>query len=581
MADLRKLKDRAAELAAKGKLEKAADLYREALEGDPKDVATRQKLAEVLRRAGRTGEAIVAYGAVADRFARDGLLIKAIAISKTILELDPGHVATQATLADLYAKRAIAEGTRPPPRTVVMAAIRPPGAGPVPGALVPPPPPDLEDRVVAIPLALPALPPPPPAEGAPRQLPAEAGPAPGPRRPPVRPAAAPPPTAFARIVLAAGDAVAAGVEEEIVLDLEAEAESFPFEVTGNEPAPPPAEPPASPVPPAPRTPPPAAEPPVRPAPPRLARPAPPPPAAHAPPRVAASPPSPARAPAPPAAAGLPRFPIFSDLSREAFVALTRAMALRRAGEGEVVLREGDTGTSFYVVATGRLAVSKRDERGEAVVLARLGEGDFFGEMALLSGAPRAATVVAEEPSELLEFGADALLEIARSHPHLADSLRRFYRQRLLANAMAVSPVFRPFPKGDRKLIMERFRAREVSAGETIVREGEPSDGLYVVLEGTVEVVKRKDGATLVIGELREGDLFGEMSCLRKAPASATVVVRRGGTLLKLPRRDFDDLVVSYPQILELVAELSEERSENLDAILSGHAQWTDEGLVLV
>jgi CRP-like cAMP-binding protein len=246
-----------------------------------------------------------------------------------------------------------------------------------------------------------------------------------------------------------------------------------------------------------------------------------------------------------------------------------------------VIHEGDLGTSFYVVATGRLAVSKRDDRGDAVVLARLGEGDFFGEMALLSGAPRAATVTALVPSELLELGAEALLEVARAHPHLAVSLRRFYRQRLLANAMAVSPIFRPFPKGDRKLIMGRFRAREVVEGETVILEGDPSDGLYVVLEGAVDVVKRKDGGQVVVGQLREGDLFGEISCLRKAPASATVVVRRGGALLKLPRRDFDDLVVSYPQILELVAELSEERSENLDAILTGHARWTEEGLVLV
>jgi CRP-like cAMP-binding protein len=72
-----------------------------------------------------------------------------------------------------------------------------------------------------------------------------------------------------------------------------------------------------------------------------------------------------------------------------------------------------------------------------------------------------------------------------------------------------------------------------------------------------------------------------MSCLRKAPASARVVVRRRGTLLRLPRRDFDELVVTHPQILELVATLSEERAEHLDAILTGHAQWTDEGLVLI
>jgi CRP-like cAMP-binding protein len=145
----------------------------------------------------------------------------------------------------------------------------------------------------------------------------------------------------------------------------------------------------------------------------------------------------------------------------------------------------------------------------------------------------------------------------------------------------VSAVFRPFGRDDRKLLMERFRAREVRRGEVVVREGEPADGLYVVLSGSADVVKRRAGPPLVIGQLREGDLFGEMSCLRKTPASASVVIGRAGTLLRLPRAEFDDLVVTYPRILELVAELTEERTENLDAILSGHARWVDEGLVLV
>jgi CRP-like cAMP-binding protein len=256
------------------------------------------------------------------------------------------------------------------------------------------------------------------------------------------------------------------------------------------------------------------------------------------------------------------------------------MVLHRVAPGQAVIREGDEGTSFYVVASGRFSVSRRDETGGQVVLAHLGDGDFFGEMALLSGASRSATVTAEVDSEVLEFRAEVLLDLAGRHPHVAQSLRKFYRQRLLANALAVSPIFRPFGRGDRKLIVEKFRAREVADGEVVIREGEPSDGLYVVLEGAVDVVKRKDGGEVVAARLREGDLFGEMSCLRKAPASATVVVRRPGTLLRLPRRDFDELVMGYPQILELVSTLSEERAENLDAILSGAARWSDEGLVL-
>src|SRR5512133_845918 len=161
MADVRKLKDKAADAAARGKLEKAAALYREALAADPKDAGTRQKLAEVLRRDGRKAEAIEAYRAVADRFASDGLLIKAIAISKTILELDPEHGETQAALAELYARRAAVEGTRPPARTVVLAAVRTPPPPP-PVRLVPPPPPETSDRVVAIPLRRPPVAAPPP-----------------------------------------------------------------------------------------------------------------------------------------------------------------------------------------------------------------------------------------------------------------------------------------------------------------------------------------------------------------------------------------------------------------------------------
>jgi len=575
--ELRKLKDKAAEAAAKGKLDKAADLYREAAAGDPKDIGTRQKLAEVLRRAGRVPDAIQAYRDVADRFGKDGLLIKAIAISKTILELDPRHVETQSALAELYARKAAVEGARPPPRTMMvqgMKAAAAPARAVARGlAAVPPPPSD--DRMVAIPLP-PLAPPEPEPEAVPLEILFDAEPESGSEVAPPAAAspasfaasfdAAPageeePATEFERIVFAAEAAVEAGIDEEILI----EADPIDAEIVGDEPlalgsleasggdaaAPPEPEPLEI-----------VLEPELAPE-----------------PEAARRSPPPAR-PAPPPGPALPRVPIFSDLSRDAFVEITSAMVLHRISEGDAVIREGEHGTSFYVVASGRFAVSKRDETGGSIVLARLGEGDFFGEMALLSGASRSASVTAEEDGEVLEFRADVLLRIAGRHPHVAQSLRRFYRQRLLANAMAVSPIFRPFQRGERKLLMERFRAREVAEGEAIIREGETSDGLYVLLEGAVDVVKRKGGREVVVGHLREGDLFGEMSCLRKAPASASIVVRRAGTLLRLPRKDFDELVVTYPQILELVSTLSEERAENLDAILTGHAEWTDDGLVL-
>jgi CRP-like cAMP-binding protein len=552
MADLRKLKDKAAELAAKGKVDKAASVYREVVEADPKDLVARQKLAEVLRRGGEIAEAIEEYKLVADRFARDGLLIKAIAICKTILELDPQHVETQGALAELYARRQATAAAQPPVRqTLMMAVAQPPAVAAAPRSVQPARAPD--ERSVVIRLSPPPRPPPPLDPYVPPPPEEHEAVAPGGDAPAASERAGA--TALSRIVDAAELGLQDGSDEELILDVD---ESLMLEEAADELEITPADEPVVPPPPEP------------------ARAAP-------PPRVAPPPaPPPAATPRPPPGrpAGLPTIPIFSDLGRDAFMALMQGMVLHRVGQGDAVLREGETGNSFFVVASGRFSVTKRDEAGESILLARLGEGDFFGEMALLSGAPRAANVVADAPAEVLEFKPEVLVALARQHPQLAQSIRRFYRQRLLANALATSAVFRPFPTGDRKLIMSKFVARETKAGEQIIREGEPSDGLYVILEGAVDVLKRQMGKDVVVSQLREGDLFGEMSCLRKIPATASIVVRRGGTLLRLPRKTFDELVVAYPQILELVSELSSERTENLDAILSGHAEWTDEGLVL-
>src|SRR3954471_12499176 len=103
--DTRKLKDRAAQALAKGKVDKAIELYEELVRADPRDLQLKVRLGDVYRRAGRTELALDTHRAVVDRCARDGLLLKAIAVCKIVLEVDATHQATQQLLADLYARK--------------------------------------------------------------------------------------------------------------------------------------------------------------------------------------------------------------------------------------------------------------------------------------------------------------------------------------------------------------------------------------------------------------------------------------------------------------------------------------------
>ncbi len=273
---------------------------------------------------------------------------------------------------------------------------------------------------------------------------------------------------------------------------------------------------------------------------------------------------------------LPTIPLFSDLPRDAFIELFERCPLRRFGPGERVIDQGSHGDAFYVICEGAVRVFRTDAAGQRHDLATLEGGTFFGEMALLSGAARTASVEsASDDTQLLEISASVLAELSRSHPQVARALKKFCRQRLLTNVMNTSELFKLFDRKDRRELVERFRSRDVERDAVIIRDGDVTDGLYVVLSGEVEV--RKDGHLLTL--LKEGDVFGEISLLQKTPATATVTSTRHTTLLRLPRADFDALMSSHPQILALFSDLSDERLRRTQRVLT--EAGVEEDIILV
>jgi hypothetical protein len=102
---------------------------------------------------------------------------------------------------------------------------------------------------------------------------------------------------------------------------------------------------------------------------------------------------------------------------------------RRFAAGMDIVREGEAGDSLFLITRGTVSVVTTGESGEAIPLDRLVEGDFFGEVSLLTSRPRTATVRAEAEVELLELSRESVRELEREFPNIERTLSEYHRRR--------------------------------------------------------------------------------------------------------------------------------------------------------
>ncbi|MFL5352004.1 cyclic nucleotide-binding domain-containing protein [Archangium sp.] len=405
---LREHKDDAAQLFASGRLEEALAEYQYVARAAPEDLASRQKVAELLQRLGRKKEAVDTYESVAMAWARQGWLLRAIALCKVILQFEPSHGRTQQLLVELYARR-----LAPRPRLT---------PAPVP--------------VVALPVA--------------------------------------------------ASAASRGVEP-------------------------------------------------------------------------VSPESP------------PRHPLFSQLDEAAFLAVMEQLALKAFEPGAPIVTEGEPGTSMFALVEGRVDVVRQLQGGQRRKVASLGEGDFFGEMALLSEGPRLASVVAAERTTVLVLTREQVERLVQRHPSVGEVLRSFHQERVLANVLRSNPLLASLTPAQREAAVQAFQLQTVPANQTLLTQGQAGEALYLILRGQCRVSHRHpDGHESHYPVLREGDLFGELSVLLGLPATATVSTYSPCTLLRLDRQAVERHILVQSGVREALSRLSSERLQRTARLLSGH-----------
>ncbi len=184
--------------------------------------------------------------------------------------------------------------------------------------------------------------------------------------------------------------------------------------------------------------------------------------------------------------------------------------------GEEIVREGERGDALYLIGRGAVEVTTLREGGE-FVLAKLGAGAFFGEIALLTAQPRTATVRATTPCTLLELRRDLLLPVLAHAPALSAVLETAYRERVLATALAHVPALANQDEDARRDAARAMEYAKLAQGTLAAEAGTRAEGLFVIKSGEAESLQA--GSRTVLGP---GSRFNEDGLAPNAVCKATV-----------------------------------------------------------
>lgn len=464
MRDLRKTKDEAMEAVSQGHWRKAMTCYVMLEKDEPAEGGWSLKVGECQRKLGHPAEAIRAFERAVETYSREKLLLKAVAVCKMILELDPRHTESQAKLAALHASQ-----------TSNLASNSTPQSDSTPHSRAPAPTltelhPSLE--------TLPTFPDPFPAGTAKAQV------TPPPLLQQLQISDLLPGAKQSAELLAIGSAHIV----EIPLDV---SESF-------------SELPAQSAAPGSRT---------------------------------------------LASMVLPKTPFFTVLNETHLRMAIDRVSLVKLAAGEILFSQGDHGDALYVVVSGEMVMCVPQ------AVACLGEGDFFGEIAVLAGGRRTATAQATVETQVLAFDRLLLADLMAESPALLSLLLGSVRDRLLSTLVETSPLLAPFTPLERMALATRFQFLEAPKHARLVEEGTRSPGLFILMAGEAAVVSGQ----VPIARLAPGDVFGEMSLVLSQPSLATVVCLEKSYILFLPRNAFAELIMTHPQVLEYVGQLTDSR----------------------
>merc|ERR1711990_1148275 len=231
--------------------------------------------------------------------------------------------------------------------------------------------------------------------------------------------------------------------------------------------------------------------------------------------------------------------LFSHLDENERSDIFDAMFPSNAMPGEIIIQQGDEGDNFYIIDQGEVEIYVGGEK-----VLSIGEGGSFGELALIYGTPRAATVKAASDVKLWGIDRDSYRRIL-----MGSTIRK---RKMYEEFMGKVSILENLDKWERLTVADALEATSFEAGQAVVRQGQPGDDFYIIVSGNASVTQfRNEGEdSQEVGVLGPSDYFGEIALMLDRPRAATVTATGPLKCVKLDRARFERVLGPCSDILK-------------------------------
>ncbi|RMZ99815.1 cAMP-dependent kinase type I-beta regulatory subunit isoform X1 [Brachionus plicatilis] len=207
--------------------------------------------------------------------------------------------------------------------------------------------------------------------------------------------------------------------------------------------------------------------------------------------------------------------------------------------GETIIKQGDEGDNFYIIDSGEVAVYVNNE-----LVTNISDGGSFGELALIYGQLRAATVKAKTDVKLWAIDRDTYRRIL-----MGSTIRK---RDMYQEFLSKVSILESLDKWERLTVADSLEPVQFEDGQKIVVQGEHGEDFFIIIEGNAAVYQQKNDneESVEVGRLGPSDYFGEIALLLDRPRAATVIAKGPLKCVKLDRQRFERVLGPVSEILK-------------------------------